>query len=89
MTDCVIQSRIDPYVKGEAVILFEQMGLTLSEAIRLFVYQSVAEQRLPFAVKATPNAKTRAVLKKLEAGQGLEATSLEQLSKAWDRACVK
>jgi DNA-damage-inducible protein J len=88
MTDCTIRSRIDPLIKAEAVALFEHMGLTLSEAIRLFLYQSVAEKRIPFSINI-PNAKTRATLEKANRGQDLEPTTLEQLGKAWDEACEK
>lgn len=88
MTDCVIRSRIDPAVKEKAVALFEDMGLTLSEAIRLFLYQSVAERRIPFAV-GIPNAKTKAVIERARKGEGLEKTSLAQLSDDWDTACGK
>lgn len=88
MTDCVIRSRIDPHIKAEAVELFEDMGLTLSEAIRLFLYQSVAEKRIPFSINI-PNAKTRATLEKANLGQELSPTTLEQLSSDWDKACGK
>jgi len=85
MTDCTVRSRIDPRVKNKAVALFDTMGLTLSEAIRLFLYQSVAEKRIPFSINV-PNAKTRATLKRANQGKQLEKTSLEQLSKDWDAA---
>ena len=38
MTDCIVRSRIDPHIKAEAIKLFEGMGLTISDAIRLFLY---------------------------------------------------
>lgn len=88
MTECIVRSRIDPHIKEEAIHVFEHMGLTLSEAIRLFLYQSVAEQRIPFAINI-PNAKTRAAL--LDATKGskhLGKTSLDQLEKDWDE-CEK
>ena len=88
MTDCVIRSRIDPAVKEKAVALFENMGLTLSEAIRLFLYQSVAEKRIPFSVEI-PNVKTKAVIEKARRGESLEKTTLEQLNNEWDAACGK
>ena len=88
MTDCVIRSRIDSHVKAEAVALFEHMGLTLSEAIRLFLYQSVAEKRIPFSINI-PNAKTRKTLEKSRQGKGLEKVTLEQLASNWDEACEK
>lgn len=86
MTDCVIRSRVDPLIKAKADKLFKHMGLTLSEAIRLFIYQSVAEKRIPFNI-GTPNATTRMVLEESERGENISSTSLDQLSKEWDDAC--
>jgi DNA-damage-inducible protein J len=88
MSDDVIRSRIDPDIKAKATELFKTMGLTISEAIRLFVYQSVAEKRIPFSINI-PNAKTKAILTKANHGQQVEKTTLEQLSHDWDEACGK
>jgi DNA-damage-inducible protein J len=88
MTDCVIRSRIDPRVKAKAVKLFDHMGLTLSDAIRLFLYQSVAEKRIPFPIQV-PNATTLAALQEMKHPKSLEKTSLKQLQKDWDNACEK
>lgn len=65
MADSVIRSRIDVDMKEKAAQLFGDMGLTMSDAIRLFLYQSVAEQRLPFSVNI-PNAKTAATLMEIK-----------------------
>jgi DNA-damage-inducible protein J len=88
MTDCVVRSRVDSHIKIEAVRLFEHMGLTLSEAVRLFLYQSIAEKRIPFEI-SMPNAITREALESTKCGKNLEKTSLRQLAKDWDEACVK
>ncbi len=88
MTDCIIRSRIDEHVKIEATALLESIGLTMSEAIRLFLYQTVAEKRIPFSINI-PNASTRMVLEEANRGKNLEATSLEQLAKDWDKECGK
>jgi DNA-damage-inducible protein J len=85
---CVVRSRIDPHIKNEAVQIFDHMGLTLSEAIRLFLYQSVAEKRIPFSINI-PNATTRSVLEAIERGENLEETSVSQLTKDWDDACAR
>ncbi len=88
MTDCIIRSRIDPHIKAEAVQVFEHMGLTMSEAIRLFLYQSVAQQSIPFSINI-PNATTRAALEAAKNRQHLEKTSLKQLKQDWNGACGK
>lgn len=86
MNNCVIRSRVDPQVKTKATALFEDMGLTMSEAIRLFLDQTIAKRRIPFSINI-PNGSTRSVLKKADSGKNLEATSLEQLEQDWDKAC--
>jgi DNA-damage-inducible protein J len=88
MTDCIVRSRIDPKMKQKAVKMFEHMGLTLSEAIRIFIYQSVAEHKIPFSINI-PNATTRAAMQEVEEKKHLKKTSLKQLKKDWDDACEK
>ena len=51
MSETVIRSRIDSGIKLEAQALLERFGLTMSEAIRLFLHQVVIEKGLPFQVK--------------------------------------
>jgi len=36
MADSVIRSRIDPKIKDEATLVLRSMGLSMSDAIRLF-----------------------------------------------------
>ncbi len=43
-----LQIRIDESTKQAADVLFEALGLSISEAVRLFIAQSVNERRLPF-----------------------------------------
>lgn len=85
MADCVVRSRIDSKVKEEAAELFDAMGLNLSEAIRLFLYQAVAEKCIPFSINL-PNAKTKATLEQVNKKEKLHKTSLKQLSDDWDNA---
>lgn len=47
--------------------MLSRVGLNISDAIRLFLHQVVAAKGLPFEVRETPNAVTRAAL--LEANQ--------------------
>ena len=88
MTDCVVRSRIDPLLKKKAIKVFEHMGLTLSDAIRIFIYQSVAEHKIPFSINI-PNATTRAAMQQVESRKNLKKTSIAQLKKDWDDACGK
>jgi len=71
MPDSVIRARIEPGLKAEATSVLKSMGLTPSDAIRLFLHRVVDDKALPFAVKA-PNAETLVALRDAEAGRGLK-----------------
>ena len=49
--DTVLQVRIDSNIKKEAEILFERLGISIADAVRMFVAQSIEQQGLPFEVK--------------------------------------
>jgi addiction module RelB/DinJ family antitoxin len=42
--------RIDPQIREEADKLYRSMGLSLSQAVNLFLTQSVVQRRLPIGV---------------------------------------
>jgi DNA-damage-inducible protein J len=83
MTDSVVRSRIDPVVKLEADKVFRSMGMTMSDGIRLFLIQVIAERALPFKVKI-PNKQTTAALKAARRGK-IETVTLDALN----RECKK
>jgi len=84
MDNNVVRSRIDPIVKQEAKRIFKNMGITLSDGIRLFLYQVIAEKALPFKVKM-PNEKTIAAMEAARKGE-TQPTTLEQLANEWKNA---
>lgn len=57
-----VRSRIEPDLKNRATEVLAECGLNLSDAIRLFLHQVVAQQGLPFEIRA-PNATTLAAMK--------------------------
>ena len=62
----MVHIRVDETLKTQAADTLAAMGLSLSDAVRVFLTRVVAEQRLPFELKA-PNAETRAALAETEA----------------------
>ena len=60
-----IRSRIEPDLKENATRILASCGLNVSDAIRLFLHQVVAQNGLPFAVKA-PNPVTLAAMQEAE-----------------------
>jgi addiction module RelB/DinJ family antitoxin len=79
---------INPYLKEDAEILLKQMGLSMAEAVRLFLRQVVVEEGIPFSVKYSaniPNYETRQAI--LDARNGkTKKTSITGLRKMWDEA---
>jgi DNA-damage-inducible protein J len=55
MKETTIRSRIDTTTKHEAQILLKRLGLSMSDAIRLFLHQVVLEKGLPFQIKLPEN----------------------------------
>ncbi len=65
-----IRARVEPDLKQEAETVFSQLGLSATQAIRLFYRQVTLQGGLPFAVKV-PNAETREALRQAYGGEGL------------------
>jgi DNA-damage-inducible protein J len=61
-----VRTRVEPELKESATDVLAQSGLSLSDAIRLFLRQVVAQRGLPFEVKA-PNLDTIAAMKETRA----------------------
>ena len=57
----MVHIRVDEHLKAQATKTLADMGLSVSDAVRVFLTRVVAEQQLPFALK-TPNAETRAAM---------------------------
>jgi len=77
-----IRARIEPELKSQAEALFSQLGLSATQAIRLFYKQATLQRGLPFAVRL-PNAETREALRQAREHEDLtECESLEDLKAA-------
>ena len=72
-----LQIRIDDYIRDRAQEVASSMGLDLASSVRMFFYQMVRENGLPFQPKADPfySASNMAHLKQvvddLNAGKNL------------------
>ena len=50
MMNSLIQFRVDENIKNEANEVYENLGLDLSSAIKIFLKKSIKLQRLPFSL---------------------------------------
>lgn len=62
----MVHVRVDEKIKNQATETLAAMGLTLSDAVRVFLTRVVADQQLPFALQA-PNATTLAAMREARA----------------------
>ena len=77
ISNTYVRARIDTNTKERAADALEEMGLSISDAIRLLMLRIADERRLPFEVKV-PNAKTARPLQSLRGvkGRALRASTL-------------
>ena len=62
--------RIDPETKSQAEVLFSNFGLTVSDAVNVFLHQSILYGGIPFELKI-PNKETMEVLKEVSERKNL------------------
>ena len=74
----VVRARIDPDLKKRATEVLDEMGLSISDAIRLLLVRIAADRAMPFEVRA-PNKKTVAALEEAERGDLPVFDSIEAL----------
>ncbi|MCI0692448.1 type II toxin-antitoxin system RelB/DinJ family antitoxin [candidate division KSB1 bacterium] len=66
----VIHASINPKLKAEAEVIFEKLGLSISEAITLFYQQVKLAKGLPFEIRV-PNKTTRKTFEETDEGKGV------------------
>jgi len=71
---------LDTNLKEQAKEIYKHYGLSLSEAVNIFLAQSVFNRGLPFEVKI-PNDMTLQAMKDVETGENYEDVTLDELSK--------
>ena len=82
--DATVRARIDSDLKAEVEHLFEELGLSTTEAITLFYTQVKLRNGLPFDV-VVPNEVTRKVFEDTDAGKNLiRCESVDQMFEALD-----
>lgn len=77
-----IQARIEPHLKESAESIFRKLGLSSTDAIRLFYKQVELHEGLPFPV-TVPNKKTIAAMRELQRGKGSRFKTTKALFDDW------
>jgi len=81
--DQLVQAHIDGAIKEEAAAVLADIGLTVSDALRLLLTKVAQDKALPFDLRV-PNATTLAAIKEAEQGKlqrvGSVAALMESLN---------
>ena len=70
-TNSVVRARISEELKQQATDVLADMGLTVSDAVRIMLTKVAREKKLPFDL--TPNALTAETLRKSARGDDVHA----------------
>lgn len=77
--DTTVQVRVDHETKDQANQTLNKLGLTMAEAVRIFLRQVVMQKGLPFRVHI-PNEMTLKTLEEAKKGKNMnEAENVEEL----------
>ena len=66
--EAMIRARIEPHLKADAESIFEELGLSITQAITLFYRQVKLNRGLPFEVRI-PNQTTVKTFRDTDAGR--------------------
>lgn len=85
MKTAVIHARIEPQIKHQAEGVLHDLGISPTDAIRIFYRQITLRRGLPFAV-SMPNECTAATLAKSRRGEDVqEFESLDAMFESWKK----
>lgn len=76
--EAVVKARIEPSLKHETELILSDLGISTTEAIRMFLTQVRLHKGLPFEIRV-PNTQTQAAIEELETGQGQRYARVEDL----------
>jgi DNA-damage-inducible protein J len=83
MKTAAVHSRIQPEIKEQAEGILQRLGLSPTEAIRMFYTQIALRNGLPFDV-SIPNEETIKALEDSRSGRNLERfNSTDELFESW------
>ena len=82
--DSYIQFKVDPALKAEAQQIAEDIGMSLSTLISVYLKRVVADRAIPFPLAAPdrPNACTRSAIAELRSGEAEHFDSAEEALKS-------
>lgn len=82
-TTTMVHVRVDEQIKTQATETLAAMGLSVSDAVRVFLMRVVADKQMPFALKV-PNVETRAAMAEADEIATTRRTRFETATELFD-----
>ncbi|TCT10280.1 type II toxin-antitoxin system RelB/DinJ family antitoxin [Paralcaligenes ureilyticus] len=82
-TTTMVHVRVDEQIKAQATETLASMGLSVSDAVRVFLMRVVADKQMPFMLKA-PNAETRAAMTEADEIARMHRARFDTAAKLFD-----
>ena len=70
--------KLDKETKSKAKEIFKELGLTMGEAVNIFLAQVALNKGLPFEVKI-PNKETKKAIEEARQGINMSSISIEEI----------
>jgi DNA-damage-inducible protein J len=83
-TTTMVHVRVNEKIKAQATKALTAMGLSVSDAVRVFLTRVAADKQLPFELKV-PNAETRAAMHEARAMGNARFSSADELIRELDK----
>jgi len=80
MATAMVHVRVDEKVKKDATRTLAEMGMSVSDAVRILLVRVAAEKALPFEVRV-PNAETVKAMQAADQGKGKRFKTADALFK--------
>lgn len=70
--------KLDKHTKEEAKKIFAQLGISMGDAVNMFLTQVTLSKGIPFEIKI-PNDETKSVMKDILKDKNIEKFNLDEL----------
>jgi DNA-damage-inducible protein J len=74
----IVRARVTPKLKDDAELVLSSLGVSMSDAIRMYLTQITLRRGIPFSVEI-PNDATIAAMREVESGKMESAKSVDEL----------
>lgn len=79
----MLHVRVDDDIKAQASAALGHLGMSMSEAVRIFLHRIAVDQAFPLELKV-PNAKSRVAMAEAEEIMGTNAARFESIDELVD-----